>query len=94
MEMLVMGLNQSMDTKENIEKKKNTLMEYLMLHMKVRISRVCNFNRIRYFRNFIFVYTGRNVLLHPICSRPFGSHVVTLIIVRLPFNRISESLQQ
>ncbi|XP_014478460.1 PREDICTED: innexin inx1 [Dinoponera quadriceps] len=34
METITMGLDQSMDTKENIEKKKNCLMEYLTLYMK------------------------------------------------------------
>ncbi|XP_032666520.1 innexin inx1 [Odontomachus brunneus] len=34
MQMIVMGLNQSMDTKENIEKKKNSLMEYMTLYLK------------------------------------------------------------
>lgn len=35
MQALVMGLNYGIDEKENIEKKKNTLMEYLRLHIKV-----------------------------------------------------------
>ncbi|XP_020296871.1 innexin inx1 [Pseudomyrmex gracilis] len=34
MQALVMGLNYGIDEKENIEKKKNTLMEYLRLHIK------------------------------------------------------------
>lgn len=37
MHTLVMGLNYGIDEKENIEKKKNTLMEYLRLHIKVSI---------------------------------------------------------
>ncbi|EFN83092.1 innexin inx1 [Harpegnathos saltator] len=40
METIVMGMNLSMDTKENIEKKKNVLMEYLTLNMKRHTSYV------------------------------------------------------
>lgn len=37
METIVMGLNQSLDTKENIEKRKNALTDYLISHLKVRM---------------------------------------------------------
>lgn len=36
MKALVMGMNLGMDSKENITKKKSTLMDYLMMHIKVR----------------------------------------------------------
>lgn len=38
METLVMGMNNSMETKDNIEKKKNALIEYLTSHLKVRMQ--------------------------------------------------------
>lgn len=36
MQALVMGMNYGMDNEENIKKKKNVLMDYLMMHIRVR----------------------------------------------------------
>lgn len=36
MQALVMGMNCGMDSKENITKKKSALMDYLMMHIRVR----------------------------------------------------------
>lgn len=38
MERLVMGMNHGMDTKENIDKKKNVLMDYLLIRIRVRMN--------------------------------------------------------
>lgn len=38
MNALVMGMNHGMDTKDNITKKKSALMDYLIMHIKVRIN--------------------------------------------------------
>jgi len=48
MQALVMGMNYGMDSKENIVKKKNVLMDYLMMHIRVRIRA----NRLQIFLNF------------------------------------------
>lgn len=46
MQALVMGMNYGMDSKENITKKKGVLMDYLMMHIRVRkrINRLCEFD--------------------------------------------------
>lgn len=36
MQTLVMGMNCGMDTKDNITKKKSVLMNYLIMHIRVR----------------------------------------------------------
>lgn len=38
MSALVMGMNHSMDTKDNITKKKSALMDYLIMHIRVRMN--------------------------------------------------------
>lgn len=38
MKALVMGMNFGMDSEENITKKRSTLMDYLMMHIRVRMQ--------------------------------------------------------
>lgn len=38
MSALVMGMNHGMDTKDSITKKKSALMDYLIMHIRVRMN--------------------------------------------------------